>query len=374
MATTNTPHFTATVSGLPRIGPNRELKRAVEGYWAGRVDADALAETARALRAEQYAQLRAAGLDSVPVGTFSYYDQMLDTAAMLGALPARVANIDDELDRYFAAARGADTVQPLEMTKWFDTNYHYLVPEIAPDTSFSLHPDKLLAELAEAARLDVPARPVAIGPITFLKLSKAVSGQSDPMDRLAELVPLYERLLEELAAAGAPWVQIEEPVLVTDLSEGDLDAVKATYTRLAAAQRRPAILVSTYFGSLGPALPALASTGIDGIAVDLTADGAADEVAGTPALREMLVVAGVVDGRNVWRSDPDAALAALATLLGSCGAVAVGTSCSLLHVPYSLAAEPDLDPDLRSWLAFGAEKLAEVRMLATALAEGPAAV
>ncbi|MEU6830083.1 5-methyltetrahydropteroyltriglutamate--homocysteine S-methyltransferase [Nocardia beijingensis] len=361
--------FTATVLGLPRVGPRRELKRATEAYWAGKIDAGQLHAVARDLRHTQFAELRAAGLDSVPVGTFSYYDQMLDTAELLGALPSRVAGITDPLERYFAAARGTDTVEPLEMTKWFDTNYHYLVPEIGPDISFSLHPEKLLAELREAVELGVPARPVVIGPITFLKLAKATGGPA--LARLIELLPLYRELLRRLAVAGAEWVQIDEPVLVTDLTPEEIGLVQVTYEELADATERPAILVATYFGQPGAALAALASTGIEGVALDFTAGA---DVSAVPAPAGKLVVAGIVDGRNVWRTDLDRAVATLGVLSRSAAHVAVSTSCSLLHVPYSLAAETGLDERLRSWLAFGAEKVAEVRLLATGLNQGTEAI
>ncbi|MEU2251772.1 5-methyltetrahydropteroyltriglutamate--homocysteine S-methyltransferase [Nocardia xishanensis] len=364
--------FTATVLGLPRVGPRRELKRATESYWAGRVDADQLHSVARDLRRAQFTELLAAGLDSIPVGTFSYYDQVLDTAVLLGALPARFAGIADPLDRYFAAARGTDTVEPLEMTKWFDTNYHYLVPELGAETTFALHPEKLLDELREALELGVPARPVVVGPITFLKLAKS-SGRA-ALDRLGELVPLYRDLLRRLAAAGAAWVQIDEPVLVTDLTEAEIELVRRTYADLSEASERPAILVATYFGTPQAALPALAGTAVEGIALDFTATWDLSAVATLPSLADKLLVAGVVDGRNVWRTDLDRALSTLGTLLGSAASVAVSSSCSLLHVPYSLAPESGLDERLRSWLAFGAEKVAEVRLLATASAHSTEAV
>nr|WP_309138545.1 5-methyltetrahydropteroyltriglutamate--homocysteine S-methyltransferase [Nocardia cyriacigeorgica] len=364
--------FTATVLGLPRVGPRRELKRATESYWAGRIGADQLHDTARELRRSQYAELLAAGLDSVPVGTFSYYDQVLDTAVLLGALPPRVAGIDNPLDRYFAAARGNDSVEPLEMTKWFDTNYHYLVPEIGAETTFSLHPEALLDQLREAIELGVPARPVVIGPITFLKLAKTSGAAA--LDRIGELIPLYRELLGLLADAGASWVQIDEPALVTDLTEDELAVVRQVYTELPAAERRPAVLVATYFGTPAAALAALAGTDVEGVAVDLTSGTDVAEVAAVPALANKLLVAGVVDGRNVWRTDLDAALTTLGTLLGSAGSLAVSTSCSLLHVPYSLAVETRLDDALRSWLAFGAEKVGEVRLLATGLSAGTEAI
>ncbi|NNH72652.1 5-methyltetrahydropteroyltriglutamate--homocysteine S-methyltransferase [Nocardia uniformis] len=358
--------------GIPRIGPRRELKKAIESYWAGRIDAESLHAVGRELRQSQLTGLYAAGLDSVPVGTFSYYDQMLDTAVLFGALPPRVAAIADPLDRYFAAARGTETVAPLEMTKWFDTNYHYLVPEIGPETEFSLHPEKLLGELKEALDLGLPARPVVIGPLTFLKLAKGID--QDPLRRLAELLPLYRELLRGLAEAGAQWVQLDEPVLVTDLTADELAVVGNVYTELASASDRPALVVATYFGRPGPALPVLASTPVEAVALDFTAGTTVDDIVAVAALRDKLVVAGVVDGRNIWRTDPDQALTTLATLLGSTGALVVSSSCSLLHVPYSLDAEPELDAALRSWLAFGDEKVAEVRMLATALHSGTDAV
>ncbi|WP_327150391.1 5-methyltetrahydropteroyltriglutamate--homocysteine S-methyltransferase [Nocardia sp. NBC_01329] len=364
--------FTATVLGLPRVGPRRELKRAIESYWNGRIDAAQLHETGRALRRDQYAELAAAGLDSIPVGTFSYYDQMLDTAALLGALPTRVADIENPLDRYFAAARGNESVEPLEMTKWFDTNYHYLVPELGPETTFTLHPGDLLEQVAEAIESGVAARPVVIGPVTFLKLAKATGGAA--LDRVGELIPLYRELLRLLAEAGAKWVQLDEPALVTDLTEAEIATLRHVYTELTESENRPAILVATYFGHPGPALDALAGTDIEGIAVDLVAGADIAAVAAIPALAHKLLVAGVVDGRNVWRTDLDAALSTLAALLGSVRSLAVSTSCSLLHVPYSLAVEARLDDALRSWLAFGAEKTAEVRVLASGLNSGTEAV
>ncbi|MFF2109304.1 5-methyltetrahydropteroyltriglutamate--homocysteine S-methyltransferase [Rhodococcus koreensis] len=360
--------FTATVLGSPRIGPNRELKKAVEAYWAGRADAAALAAVGADLRRQNWTDLRDAGLDSIPVNTFSYYDQVLDTAVLLGALPDRVAGIDDDLDRYFAAARGTDSVTPLEMTKWFDTNYHYLVPEITPSTTFTLDASKVLGELGEALELGIAARPVIVGPVTFLLLSKAVGSEAPLLDRIDELVPLYADLLTQLHDAGAEWVQIDEPALVADRTPEEIATAKRVYGQLSAVESRPAILLASYFGSLGDALPAFASTGVEGIAVDLVAGS--DTLAAVPELTRKHVVAGVVDGRNIWRTDLENALTTLGTLLGSTGSLAVSTSCSLLHVPYTLQAEKNVDKALRSWLAFGTEKVREVVTLATALTEG----
>ncbi|WP_448223081.1 5-methyltetrahydropteroyltriglutamate--homocysteine S-methyltransferase [Gordonia iterans] len=380
--------FTTTVPGTARIGADRELKRAVEGYWAGRVDAAELESVAAQLRRTGWQELLTAGLDSVPVNTFSYYDQMLDTAVLLGALPPRVSGIENPLDRYFAAARGAGSrasgpghngaegVTPLEMTKWFDTNYHYLVPEIGPDTVFSLDASKVLSEFTEAVAQGIPARPVVIGPITFLGLSKADADGPEPLSRIDELLPLYEQLLGELSAAGAQWVQIDEPVLVTDVPterngrSALPELAERVYTRLGGLIDRPRILVQTYFGDAGESLAALGRTGVEGVGVDLVY-GTAESVR-SAELNGKLVVAGVVDGRNIWRTDLDAALAVLEDLRPAVGELAVSTSCSTLHVPYTLAAETGLDENLRGWLAFASEKFAEVAALSRALTNGRA--
>ncbi len=371
MAVPPTP-FTATVLGLPRIGPNRELRHAVEDYLTGAIDADRLHSAARELRLAHLSVLAAAGLDSIPVGTFSYHDQMLDTAALFGALPSRVHDIADPLDRYFAAARGTATLAPLEQAAWFGTDYHHLVPEIDADTRFTLHAEALLAEVAEAIDLGVPARPVVIGPLTFLKLARHREGEA--LDRLAELIPRYRELLVALADAGASWVQLDEPILGTELTVREIAHLRTTYAALASAPHRPALLVAVPFGRPGAALAALADMGIDGVALDFTAGTTLEAVASVPALTRKLLVAGVVDGRDVWRTDLDAALSTLGSLLGSAGSVAVSSSCSLLHVPYSLAPEATLDARLRSWLAFGAEKVTEVGILAGALAKGTESV
>lgn len=353
--------FTSTVLGHPRIGPRRELKRALEQYWSGAVPAAELHALAARLRHDDRAAMAAAGLDSVPANTFSFYDQVLDTAALLGAVPERYLAVGDPLDRYFAMARGTAELPALEMTKWFDTNYHYIVPELSAATRFSLHPDKVLADLGEAVAQGIPARPVVLGPLSFLLLSKSVDG-TDLVSRLDELVPLYVELLELLAAGGASWVQLDEPVLVQDRSSAELAAATDAYRQLAASATRPGILVATYFGDGQQAVDALAATGIDGLAVDLVAGA-------TPVgdLSELLVVAGVVDGRNIWRTDPDRALADLRAARELSPTLAVSTSCSLLHVPYSLAPETALDEELRNWLAFAQEKLDEVRLLARLL-------
>ncbi|MCK2244557.1 MULTISPECIES: 5-methyltetrahydropteroyltriglutamate--homocysteine S-methyltransferase [unclassified Crossiella] len=354
----------ATVLGYPRIGPRRELKRAVEQYWAGRIGRDALLATAKELRTSTWLELHDAGLDSVPSNTFSFYDQVLDTAALVGAVPARFRQ-DHDLDTYFAAARGTDEVPPLEMTKWFDTNYHYLVPEIDQDTVFFLAGGKPIEEYREAKALGVDTRPVLLGPVTFLLLAKG----ADPLARLDDLLAVYVELLGALAAEGVAWVQFDEPAFAADRTEEELAALGRAYDRLAAVPNRPKLLVTGFYGSLGPALPVLAGTAVEAIAVDLVA-GSTEGIASVPALQGKTLVAGVIDGRNVWRADLRQALAKAVSLAGAAKEVVVGTSSTLLHVPYDLDAETGLEPAVRSRLAFARQKVREVVLLGRALREG----
>jgi 5-methyltetrahydropteroyltriglutamate--homocysteine methyltransferase len=258
-------------------------------------------------------------------------------------------------------ARGAEYTTPLEMTKWFDTNYHYLVPELGPDSTFTATPDKILSELAEAAALGIETRPVLVGPVTLLLLSKASAAAPgfEPLELLDSLVDTYAGLLGSLADAGAAWVQLDEPAFVADRTESELAALDQTYRRLATLKHRPSILVASYFGELGPALPALLATPIEGVALDLVA-GRADLLAAGDQLADKTVVAGLVDGRNVWRTDLRAAAATATTVAELADQLVVSTSCSLLHVPVDLDAEPALSPTLRQRLAFARQKVDEV--------------
>jgi len=406
---THLPH--ATVLGYPRIGRRRELKRAVEAFWAGRTTADELEATAGDLRLATARHLAGLGLDgaaAVP-GSFSFYDQVLDAVALLGAVPERFWDLVPagdpalSLTGYFTLARGEGDKPPLEMTKWFDTNYHYLVPEIGPDTPIGFVDDRVVRQFTELARpadggQAVVTRPVLVGPVTFLLLSKAADGAPEgfrPLDRLDDVVAAYADVLRALAAAGAPWVQLDEPALVTDLLDVPFDevadAVRRAYTRLATelspvagaegTTERPAILVTAPYGDLrggsGDGLALLAGTDVEAIAIDLVrgavpTGSAAEPV---PGLETKTLVAGVIDGHNIWRADLDARLTTLEGLsaLGA-GAVAVGTSTSLLHVPHDVADEPRLDAGLKSWLAFADQKVAEVVTLATGLTDGRTAV
>ncbi|MFF0825088.1 5-methyltetrahydropteroyltriglutamate--homocysteine S-methyltransferase [Micromonospora haikouensis] len=362
----------STVLGYPRIGGNRELKKAVEAYWAGRIDAAELESTSVALRAGVWRTLRDARLDAIPSNTFSYYDHVLDTAVAVGAVPRRFARLGlSGLDTYFAMARGVDAEPALELTKWFDTNYHYLVPEIGPDTVFAANPDKALREYGEARALGIESRPVLVGPATFLLLAKTSTPGVESFDRMAELVDVYADVLRSLAAAGVTWVQLDEPAYVADRTTAEIEALHDAYTRLCAVRQRPRIFVATYFGELGDALPALLDTPVEALGLDLVAGpGNLRRLAGAGPLHGKTIVAGLVDGRNVWRTDLRAAIATGAAVTGLADHVAVSTSCSLLHTPVDLSAETTLDPQLRRRLAFARQKVDEVVLLGRALRDG----
>ncbi|MEU0688324.1 5-methyltetrahydropteroyltriglutamate--homocysteine S-methyltransferase [Streptomyces uncialis] len=367
----------ATVYGYPRQGPNRELKKAIEGYWKGRVTADALRETAAGLRRTNWRRLADAGIHEVPTGDFSYYDHMLDTSVMVGAVPARhrEAVAADTLDGYFAMARGNRDVAPLEMTKWFDTNYHYLVPELGPDTVFGADPTKQVAELREALALGLDPRPVLVGPVTYLLLAKPAPGVAadfEPLTLLDRLLPVYAEILGDLRAAGAGWVQLDEPALVQDRTPAELNAAARAYRDLGALTDRPKLLVASYFDRLGEALPVLAKAPVDGLALDFTerAAGNLEDLAAVGGLRGKRLVAGVVNGRNIWINDYEKSLATLGTLLGLADRVDVAASCSLLHVPLDADAERDIDPQIVRWLAFAQQKTTEIVTLAKGLAQG----
>lgn len=371
----------ATVYGYPRQGQGRELKKAVEGYWKGRVDADALRATAAELRRTNWRQLAEAGIHEVPTGDFSYYDHVLDTSIMVGAIPERhrAAVELDALDGYFAMARGTQEVAPLEMTKWFDTNYHYLVPELGPDTVFTTDSTKQVTEFGEALALGLTPRPVLVGPITYLLLAKPAPGVApdfDPLTLLDRLLPVYAEVLGDLRAAGAEWVQLDEPALVQDRTPAELNAADRAYRDLGGLDDRPKLLVASYFGRLGAALPVLAKAPVDGLALDFTEAAAAnlDALAAVGGLPGKRLVAGVVNGRNIWVNDLSASLATLGTLLGLADRVDVAASCSLLHVPLDAAAERDIEPQILRWLAFARQKTAEIVTLAKGLTRGTEAI
>ena len=364
--------------GFPRIGAQRELKRAVEAYWAGRHTAEALEETGRELRAKHWKLQAAAGLTFVPVGDFAWYDQILEWSTLLGAVPARFGQQDSEpvsLDTLFRMGRGrAPTGKPAaacEMTKWFDTNYHYIVPELVPGQTFRIARESLFQQVQEAQALGHTAKPVIPGPLTWLYLGKGdafAGGAADDgkLQLLAALLPVYQDVLARFAKQGVEWVQIDEPILALDLPEAWRDAFKQVYGTLAASPVK--LLVATYFDGLKDNLTTAQALPVAGLHVDLVRapDQLVDVVAGLRA--GQVLSAGIINGRNIWRTDLDAAIATLAPvkqLLGD--RLWLAPSCSLLHVPVDLANETELDGELISWLSFATQKLEELSLLGRAL-------
>ncbi|CAM2185137.1 cobalamin-independent homocysteine transmethylase [Burkholderia latens] len=369
--------------GFPRIGAKRELKFGLERYWKGESSRDALRALGAELRQRHWAQQR--DLDLAPLGDFAFYDHVLDMSFTLGNLPKRVQGFHgDSLDNYFRVARGRSAqsdgehaaccggVAAGEMTKWFDTNYHYIVPEFHADTNFSLDPSRLLQQLAEAQALGVAVKPVILGPVTYLWLGK-VKDDSDRLALLPKLLPVYGALLDTLTAQGVEWVQIDEPILVTELDAEWRHALRIAYDTL--ETRRIKVLLATYFGQLQDNLSLAASLPVDGLHID--AVNARDEVdalvRALPADRVLSL--GVINGRNIWKTDLNAALDWLEPLAKQLGErLWLAPSCSLLHVPVDLASEAQLDAEIRSWLAFALQKLDELKVLATALNAGRDAV
>ena len=376
-ATTQFP--TATILAYPRIGRGRELKRALEARWAGRITEAELIQAANDLRKENLARLVELGLnpsDASLADAPSLYDHVLDATILLGAIPPRFAGREG-LDLYFALARGDDKVGPEEMTKWFDTNYHYLVPEIGPDTPLRFADDTITRRFTDAREWGYVTRPVLVGPVTYLALAKAdpATPDFDPLSRIDEAVAAYEEALASLHAAGAPWVQLDEPALTSDnlsrtrVELGELAA--RVYERLAASQNRPQILLTTPYGDASHAVGALAKTGVEALHVD-TLRGSLPEGAD---LSGVTLVVGAVDGRYIWRAD----LAQLRETLKAAQAlgaarVTVATSNSLQHVPHDTALETwddaTLNENLHAWLAFADQKVLEVVTLARGVDEG----
>ena len=369
--------------GFPRIGAKRELKFALESYWKG----DSSRATLKALGAQlrQRHWENQAGLDLVPVGDFAFYDQMLDMSFTLGNLPQRVRDFHgDPLDNYFRVARGRSAgsaeehaaccggVAAGEMTKWFDTNYHYIVPEFSADTGFRLDASRLVEQLAEAKALGVKAKPVIIGPLSYLSLGKA-KDDSSKLALLPRLLPVYAELLETLAGHGVEWVQIDEPILVTELDADWRGAFTTAYHQLKTA--RVKLLLATYFGPLLHNRDLVGGLPVAGVHVDVI-NGREDVAPLIAQLSGSQVLSlGVVNGRNIWKTDLSAALDWLEPLAQQLGErLWIAPSCSLLHVPVDLDGEQKLDAEIKSWLAFALQKLDELKVLATALRAGRDAV
>ncbi|WP_338355508.1 5-methyltetrahydropteroyltriglutamate--homocysteine S-methyltransferase [uncultured Marinobacter sp.] len=364
--------------GFPRIGARRELKFAQEAFWKGRINEEDLQITGADLRRRHWQNQRP--LDRVPVGDFSFYDQILDMSVTLGNLPERVNDTKgSELDRYFRVARGRSGqesaccgVQAGEMTKWFDTNYHYIVPEFHQNTRFRLNGNRLIDQIDEARAQGLTPKPVIIGPVTYLWLGKA-KDDSDRLLLLESLLPVYSELLELLADRGVEWVQVDEPTLVTDLDADWRHAFSLAYHHLKTST--PKLLVTTYFGELRDNLQLACELPVAGLHLD--AISAPQEV---PRVVDWLpphkqLSLGVINGRNIWRSDLEKTLDWLEPVYEKLGnRLWLAPSCSLIHVPVDLTSEDKLDPEIRSWLAFAVQKLDELKTLATALSNGRAAV
>jgi 5-methyltetrahydropteroyltriglutamate--homocysteine methyltransferase len=392
--------------GFPRIGLKRELKKATEAYWKGEIDYAALRKAGADLRARHWILQKDAGIDVIPSNDFSFYDHILDMTAMVGAVPPRFRKLKGQngmavacahrtasayammadvaessadqaalvdFETYFAMARGTDAAPAMEMTKWFNTNYHYIVPEFHVDQEFHLASHKAIDEFKEAKALGIQTRPVLIGPVTYLALGKAKDGVFDPIELLDKLLPVYVQILAQLDDAGAGWVQLDEPILALDLTDAQRNAFKLAYGTLSTVGIK--ILLAAYFGELGENLDAVAELPVDGLHIDLVRaphqlDGA---LIRWPADRMLSL--GLVDGRNVWRANLDEALSAIETAIGARGSesLQIAPSCSLIHSPVDLSSEHLIDAELKSWLAYAKQKLDEVAALKTAVTQSRSA-
>ena len=362
--------------GFPRIGAQRELKFGLEAFWRGEASAEQLNILSTWLR-EQHWQLQST-LDYVPVGDFSLYDQVLDMSFTLGHLPERVQGLPgSELDQYFRVARGRSAgdstgVAAGEMTKWFDTNYHYIVPEFTAATQFKLNPQRLVQQLTQARAQGVNPKPVIIGPVTYLALGKA-KDESNKLALLERLLPVYAQLLDTLAAEGVEWVQVDEPILVTELDADWQHALNTAYHQLKSCKVK--ILLASYFGPLLDNKYLAANLPVAGLHVDATHDaGDVQQLIGLLPAHKVLSL-GVISGRNIWKTDLSATLDWLEPLAERLGErLWLAPSCSLLHVPVDLDSEEKLDPEVKNWLAFAKQKLHELHVLGQALNQGRASV
>ncbi len=380
--------MTVTVAtlGFPRIGPKRELKTALEAYWAGKIDTSALLAAAAGLRAKAWARQRELGADIIPSNDFSLYDHVLDTTAMVGAVPPIYGWAGGEvgLDIYFAMARGAhgghdhagcahghgDGAAAVEMTKWFDTNYHYLVPELTVDQTFRLASTKAVQDYREAKAQGIETRPVLLGPVSYLLLGKPRGADFDRLNLLPRLLPVYTEILRLLAAEGASRVQMDEPCLVMDLSAAARAAFGHAYAALTADGVSPGIMLTTYFGALADNLPTALALPVQGLHIDLVRAPEQLDAVVAGARADLVLSLGVIDGRNVWKADLNAILDRIEPLIAMGRDVILAPSCSLLHTPIDLDRETGLDPEIRSWLSFAEQKVAELAVLAKALNQG----
>ena len=364
--------------GFPRIGSKRELKFALENYWKKQTTRQDLFTTSAEIRSRHW--LHQSKLDYLPVGDFSLYDQVLDMSFTLGHIPDRVRHGDgDALDQYFRVARGRSAndsdcscVRAGEMTKWFDTNYHYIVPEFTTDTTFALNSERLLAQLQEAQESGFKTKPVLIGPLTYLWLGKTKDG-SDKLALLPTLLKEYAALLELLESKGVEWVQIDEPILVTELTPTWKDAFSHTYQAL--GNRSIKILLTTYFGQLQDNLSLVCSLPVDGLHLDALSSRNEVKTLVKEWPSDRVLSLGVISGRNIWKTNLHTTLTWLEPIHRELGdRLWIAPSCSLLHVPVDLAHEHKLDSEILSWLSYAVQKLDELNTLAIGLNKGRVAV
>lgn len=360
--------------GFSSIGHRRELKTAVEAYWANRCSLETLLAVGANLRARHWYLQKEIGLQLIPVGDFSFYDRMLDTICLLGAVPERFGfEHSFNLDHYFAMARGNDEQPAMEMTKWFDTNYHYIVPEFSSEMTFQPIADRLFQDIEEAQALGIPVKPVLIGPLTFLYLGKEKESGFAKLDLLQPLLKTYQTILTQLKQKGIEWVQIEEPALTMELPAAWLEQLAPAYQML--SEGSPKILLTTYFESVAELRSLLTALPVDGLHLDLVRAPEQLKIYLPDYPANKVLSLGVVDGRNVWGSDLNKTLALVEQAKTQLGErLWIAPSCSLLHVPVDVNQEVKLDAQLKSWLAFGVQRLEEVVLLGKGLTQGKASI
>ncbi len=349
------------VTGYPRIGENRELKKVIEGFWEQREEFDTVTRVSRELRIRHWQEQQARGIDFISSNDFSLYDSMLDMAVLFNAIPERFRHIEDDHERYFAMARGAGNAVAMEMTKWFNTNYHYIVPELSGNMNLELHPARVLSEFKEAAEIGIKTKINLIGPVTFLALSKRVDGSDDSLDLLPAFLPLYVSLLRSISEMDDEiFVQFDEPIVVSDPDDRTLTCLRTTYETLTRAVPRLKLIVTTYFDHATEAIEALRDVDLFAMGLDLVCGP--ENLLALSRLNGKRLIAGIVDGRNIWKNDYQRSLSTLQALEHSMQPddIILSTSCSLLHVPYTLTHETTLDPGIRSWMSFAREKLTEL--------------
>jgi 5-methyltetrahydropteroyltriglutamate--homocysteine methyltransferase len=370
--------------GFPRMGVHRELKKALEAFWLEKTDEKELLSVGQALRANHWVLQKQIGIGHIPSNDFSFYDHVLDTIAMVGAVPGRYGWRGPQVDgkTYFAMARGTaqkgttSGVPAMEMTKWFDTNYHYIVPEFTKEQEFSLASLKSVNEFLEAKALGIQTRPVLLGPISFLLLGKGKEPHFDSLTLLDRILPIYEGVLGRLAEAGATWIQIDEPMLALDVRTKLQRALRSAYERLSSVSESLQILLATYFAGLGANVNAAVQLPVAALHIDLVRAPEQLEPVLKSVPSELMLSLGVVDGRNVWKTDLDRALELLERAAHKLGPdrILVGPSCSLLHSPVDLEEEKQRDAELKNWLAFARQKLEEIAALEQALSQGKGTV